>query len=589
MMNWSLISFLFISFAKAEFIDQLQLLPIRKFSGGFSKTVHYSESAISIKPLCFNYQRWKSLPTDLISHKLCEKQGFPTFVKSELVNLRSFSVNGDAAIPWGPQTNISSDALIFNRSESDKSSCTHFWQVDCGSCYFSFTLSDTNALATTIRSPLYPYLPDNIICQYEITSNSKMDLVIENVDLQPSVTVYSMGRKSEVCLNSFLQIQPLLPPGIAGDQGALTVHTLCGQHRNVTVPVNGKQVRLMLVTGDNNGKLFTGFRIRVLFVQTGLKRGVEMIVIAIGISIPLFCFFIIFFSHKLSCKKWSKTRNRRYLNNMTQQQRRHYRHSTWMGDLPRNGETIHETRTRRLQRLLESEENNYIMDNRITRPSPPSSQRPLPEIPEENYTEQVYSITGGELNNNLYVSFEQLSNSSRIYQSLQPIRAKETPVYLELLSSGDRRTADGRKVSGSVDLSPIPSVYPDVTGKKKEKDDYLAHRGLRSSSRNISEADAKLADETPIRFFSSGLAVLSRRFSALSSRVATMASYSSIKRKETNNLEESVYLLEGKENLNDSGKEGVESLTDRQKSSSKENNQEKEDSDDDVFDNSNLV
>ncbi len=29
--------------------------------------------------------------------------------------------------------------------------------------------------------------------------------------------------------------------------------------------------RLMLVTGDNNGKLFTGFRIRVLFVQTGLK------------------------------------------------------------------------------------------------------------------------------------------------------------------------------------------------------------------------------------------------------------------------------------------------------------------------------
>ena len=31
---------------------------------------------------------------------------------------------------------------------------------------------------------------------------------------------------------------------------------------------------------------------------------------------------------------------------------------------------------------------------------------------------------------------------------------------------GDRRTADGRKVSGSIDLSPISTVYPGIPLKK---------------------------------------------------------------------------------------------------------------------------
>jgi len=530
---------------------------------------------------------------------LCVRQGFQTVREHHLINKKIFAVNDLNTInAWN--TSIREDVGSMSCTLGPEMLCSHFLQIECGDCHFSFTVSNNDIY---IRSPLYPTAVAGLICKYDISSNFQLGVSILSLDVHPAVQT-SVGQ-SKHCMHTFLQIQSIIRT--SGQERIGDLYTLCGQLDNKIILTNGKHVRLLFVTGkSSSGSLLlpnqTGFLIRISKTRKSSKL-LQGIIVGCGILVPSVCFLCIFCSHKLTCGKCKKKKVRGRRRDRVHRYRHHH-HSTWIGDLPTHGQTLHEAGTTRLQRFVESEENSYVMDNRVSARNF-QIQRPLPEIPEETINRLNNSeVMRSDSNNN--IAGRQISShvpDITLYESLHQnikVEKKEEHTYLSLVNSATdidggvviesehtKTTSENCTIDnqdeGNCSAPGVPLRSCSAPGvpprsrtstKRFSRSSMNYQRCLANNIQgnpeisNLADNVAKLtgtsnllatpnisvADEdwlltpnglTPIKPSNgSGMTIFSRNLSMIGARLASIASYTSVTRKTQNEGDESLNLLE---------------------------------------------
>jgi len=571
-----------------KLIDRLHLLTLRRQNiGSASGILHFASSATNIQPVCFDFSRCDAGLLNFVSHQLCVRQGFQTVRENNLISKDVFIVNEfDTINAWN--TSIREDVGSISCNRRNDLSCSHFLQIECGDCHYSFTLSNNDIY---IRSPLYPTVAAGLICKYDISSNYKLEVSVLNLDISSAVQT-SVGQ-SEHCMHSFLQVQTLFKT--SGEERIGDLYTLCGQLNNKIILTNGKHVRLLFVTGKSrSGSLFlshqTGFLVKISKTTKSSKL-LQGIIVGSGIFVPTLCFLCIFFSHKLRCGKCKKRKERGRRRGRINHYRHHH-HSTWIGNLPRHEETLHEAGTRRLQRFVESEENSYVMDNRVSTRNL-QIQRPLPEIPEE-YVSRLTSSEEMRCDSNNNITDREISTDVpdiSLYETLRhniKVENKDEHIYLSLVNSPEgiddgevepaeikripencavdhqddedskysvlpassrSRTSTNRVLRSSVCfLANNKAEIPEISNKAEKCAKGTDNSNiLPTTSISLANEDWFLTPNglTPIKHTNgSGMTIFSRNLSMISARLASLASYTSLKRKSQRDCDESLNLIE---------------------------------------------
>jgi len=378
-------------------------------------------------PQCVDPSSTSDEDLSLLSHKLCRQVGYSTFTGFHLdkIDLYSVELTGELEETLECRQNTSSYSIECNRHLTTKP-CSHLVQVKCGDCYFFQTIRRNDSLI--IRSPLYPVLQPNMVCKYDFYLTDKQGLgkvEVSEVDLSRSVSTELESQ----CLQSFLQILS----GPTGRDLALK-DVLCGRHNNITVHTLGQYIRLVLVTvGSTKG--LSGFK---LTVQSTPSSGLIVSKIMVFLM-SFFCVFCGLGGILLCFGQYFKGKVQR-------KRRRRMAHFMWQGEQPVPGQSLHMNRTMRLRRLLESRENNYVMDNRVpgSRNESGNQSRPLPSPPSPNSLSSLESEEDhynriSQQNNqheNTYVSTTAVSLEETVDLSADTIfRGSSTPAYSQEVDS----------------------------------------------------------------------------------------------------------------------------------------------------------
>ncbi|XP_023329681.1 uncharacterized protein LOC111702276 isoform X2 [Eurytemora carolleeae] len=427
--------------------ERFNLNEVRGLTGESNLFLHIIENS-KPQPICLNSITGRSI--SLLSHQLCRELGFQTYSSAHPRHIDQFSVSTDTTASSSiecsqDRSNYSISCIRIISTQP----CSFFLQVACGDCHRSEILRETGEL--TISSPLYPVLQPYMICQYDLQVEKNMrfgELVIDKLSLSdPIPTSQNSG---SYCLNSFLQIQ-----GGENSMSLRSVETLCGEIRNQSISIQDRFIRLVLVTGGKPWGL-SGFKITVLssgsIPSTASKIFlffVTFFCVFIGLGSFLFC---------IGCLVKTKMTKKRQLRSM------------WRGELPRHGETIHMNRTRRLRRMGATNENNYVMDNRVHDPisSLGASTRTNPPIPSRTKP-FVSNKTNPSVPNRASPVLFNLTNQSNESVSTSPDN---------IIRSGTSRSGTSRSGTGSAS-----SMYPPLREKKRSLYSHHIYQSLEKISR----------------------------------------------------------------------------------------------------------
>jgi len=419
----------------AEEVDtSLHLYNIRKLDGRTELVVHQVGRGIHA-PQCVDPSSTSDEDLSLLSHKLCRQVGYSTFTGFHLdkIDLYSVELAGEVEETLECRQNTSSYSIECDRQLTTKP-CSHLVQVKCGDCYFFQTIRRNDSLI--IRSPLYPVLQPNMVCKYDFYLTDKQGsgkVEVSEVDLSKSVSTELESQ----CLQSFLQVLS----GPTGRDLALK-DVLCGHHNNITVHTLGQYIRLVLVTvGSTKG--LSGFKLKVQATPSSGR-------LVSKIMIFLMSFFLVFcgLGGILLCF------GQYFKGKVHRKRRRRMAHFMWQGEQPVPGQSLHMNRTMRLRRLLESRENNYVMDNRVpgSRNESGNQSRPLPSPPSPNSlsslesTEDHYNRINQPANphENTYVSTTAVSLEETVDLSADLIfGGSSTPAFAQEVETRDEVVSAG--------------------------------------------------------------------------------------------------------------------------------------------------
>ena len=248
-------------------------------------------------------------------------------------------------------------------------------------------------------SPLYPVLQPGLVCQYDLQlpQDISADISIEIADL--SLAPAQSSQLGYHCVNSFVHILS----GFSFSE-LKSVATLCGEvfypGKSSFFKLNNNVVRLLLVGGSDNRALGRrGFLVNVYVSPSIMKIPFYPLAILLSFIGFLVLIAVLLASVILYLNRKSKSR-------LSHPRRR----QTWHGSVPRDGESLHQTRTERirdLNRLTSTSwgsDNLYTFDNRVS--------RRLPELPAFNFASD-YRNQHGELEDLGFKVYETLSLKSK--------------------------------------------------------------------------------------------------------------------------------------------------------------------------------
>jgi len=372
---------------------KLFLQTIREKNGRSRQVLSMAKTLHQIHPFCLNI-RQDNRDLLLLAHKLCREKRYQTAADVQLVESNKFPVQVDDRFSYRIQCRqeVFGNYSIWCESVVTSSSCTHFLQINCGDCHTTQTIRRNGSVL--LRSPLYPVLQPNQICKYNLIledSQAIGEMLLEELDLEGPVSL--SGQKPH-CLSSFLQIQ-----SGSSESQLIWSRTLCGRVRNKILKTKGPFIRLLMVSGvGTEGK--SGFQIRIksLHSPSNFKSKVLLffatfVCVFIGLGSVLACGVCIY-------RKKLKDRRKRRLRQQ---------HSTWVGPNPVPGQSIHTTRTLRLERMLQASSNTYIMD---------SSVAPIPQLINNQPNASTASATAEKTtNNDINITRPQLAPSLLVGRS----------------------------------------------------------------------------------------------------------------------------------------------------------------------------
>jgi len=373
----------------------LMTIPLK--SGHQISVVFFTNSfSINPEPLCLNNDDPNS--SALLAHKLCTASKFPTYSNSSLVkpsSVLSDSVETSSALSCHQDDYYE---IVCNRSISRPGSCS-LLQVTCGSCHSHVQLKPNSS--RQLMSPLYPVLQPGLVCQYDLQlpQDISADISIEIADLSLAPAQSSNLGHGQHCVNSFVHILS----GFSFSE-LKSVATLCGEvfypGKSSFFKLNNNVVRLLLVGGSDNRALGRrGFLVNVYVSPSRMKIPLYPFVILLSFIGFLILIAVVLASVILYLNRKSKSR-------LSHPRRR----QTWHGSVPRDGESLHQTRTERirdLNRLTSTSwgsDNLYTFDNRVS--------RRLPELPAFNFASD-YRNQHGEFEDLGFKVYETLSLKSK--------------------------------------------------------------------------------------------------------------------------------------------------------------------------------
>jgi len=346
----------------------LMNIPLK--SGHQSAVVFFTNSFSSNpEPLCLNNDDPNSSSYALLAHMVCTASKFPTFSNSSLVKPSSVINQHDETSSTLSCHQDDYYEIVCNRSISRPGPCS-FLQVTCGSCHTHVQLKPNSS--HQLMSPLYPVLQPGLVCQYDLQlpQDISADISIEIADL--SLAPAQSSQLGHHCVNSFVHILS----GFSFSE-LKSVATLCGEvfypGKSSFFKLDNSAVRLQLVGGSDDSALGRrGFIVNVYVSPSRMKIPLYPLVILLS-----FFGFLIFIAVLLASVIL-------YLNRKSKSKLSHpRRRQTWHGSVPRDGESLHQTRTERIRQLNRltstswGSDNLYMFDNRVS--------RRLPELPAFNF------------------------------------------------------------------------------------------------------------------------------------------------------------------------------------------------------------
>ena len=109
----------------------------------------------------------------LFAQHVCTTAGFRTFSELRFVHVTNVNVETSQAVAVRCQQSRSSYEISCELS-SQETACQYVISVTCSSCHHLLPVSPGSSLSVT--SPLYPVLQPDLICVYELVSQSDVPL-----------------------------------------------------------------------------------------------------------------------------------------------------------------------------------------------------------------------------------------------------------------------------------------------------------------------------------------------------------------------------------------------------------------------------
>lgn len=362
-------------------------------NGTDDQFVYYTNSSSTVRErLCLFESESKgvlleSLNTRFLSHKVCTDMKKPTYSNITLYHESEYKYHKKYHTSKVDCVQDEFYDITCNRTEV-VGRCS-FIKVDCGPCQQDIVLEANSKVE--LRSPLYPVLQPNLVCQYDLhfPPNVKKGISLEITELSLPKDIHSMS--GDLCVSSFLLV-------LGGDtlNKLESRATLCGEiaypKGRSLLTVEDNVVRLMLVSGSDHlthGK--KGFIINVNALE--LKDSHELLLIFLFvISILVFIGVVVACFLMFTCH-W-KSREKRVP----------MRRQTWHGETATTA--VHmpsgDNQTGRINIRNWGARNLYMLD----RP------RKLPELPNFNFSYENQRIENEEDPDPGFKVYETLSINS---------------------------------------------------------------------------------------------------------------------------------------------------------------------------------
>ena len=167
MMNW-LCLVIVLRLVAASSLESSLLLSPRQSRSGRSLDIVFSAPH---EALCVSSASLRA--EALFAQHVCTTAGFRTFSELRFVHVTNVNVEPAQAVAVRCQQSRSSYEISCELS-SQETACQYVIAVTCSSCHHQLPVSPGSSLS--VASPLYPVLQPDLICVYELVSQSDVPL-----------------------------------------------------------------------------------------------------------------------------------------------------------------------------------------------------------------------------------------------------------------------------------------------------------------------------------------------------------------------------------------------------------------------------
>lgn len=456
-----------------------------KSSTGLGLSLLHTSYNDTVQPVCITKSSVNDLP--LLAHSICRSAKFATYRSYSLVNLTHVDVGMEDLML---STIYCSQSPSFNTSCSyilSPSSCQSLINIECGSCHPHIQLSaNTNV---TLKSPLYPILQPDMICQYDLELDKEIvadiSIEIDEISLAPPQQTHSHVDGGH-CVSSYLHILS----GNKVDQMD-SIAMLCGNSKPNKINLKWQSfVKLQLVSGSKiHASNKKGFSLRVIvspLVNNSLRKIGIMAGAVLGVIFGLGFIVICSILYRKSKAQKRKRKPRQGV--------------TWHSSAPLPGHTLHGERTQHITRQLHIaeegadsgvRENLYgtmEYDAAIYRYRSIRALRSLPEAPRlESITSEP--IPEEETDKTIYETF----NSSTCSTDTNEARSRSQQagvvpsVPLPSIPSRPSWTLQPPPANGQCETSPMYLCFPVREEHERDRSLQVCPQNNFSSLSNVPE------------------------------------------------------------------------------------------------------